>query len=29
VGKATYIWFNWDWTRSGGPNWGRIGKRIQ
>ncbi|HEX4024586.1 MAG TPA: signal peptidase I [Steroidobacteraceae bacterium] len=29
VGKATWIWFNWDLQRSGGPNWGRIGLRIQ
>lgn len=28
VGKATRIWFNWDLQRSGGPNWGRIGHRI-
>ncbi len=29
VGKATYIWFNWDLGRTGGPNWSRIGRRIQ
>ncbi len=29
VGKATRIWFNWDWGRTGGPMWGRIGKAIQ
>jgi signal peptidase I len=29
VGKATRIWFNWDWRRSGGPLWGRIGLRIE
>jgi signal peptidase I len=29
VGKATYIWFNWDWSRSGGPKWSRIGRRIE
>jgi signal peptidase I len=29
VGKATRIWFNWDWGRSGGPLWGRIGSAIQ
>ncbi len=29
VGKATYIWFNWDPERSGGPIWSRIGKKIQ
>ena len=28
VGKATYIWFNWDPQRSGGPIWRRIGKKI-
>ena len=28
VGKATYIWFNWDLQRSGGPNFHRIGHRI-
>jgi signal peptidase I len=28
VGKATYIWFNWDLQRSGGPNFHRIGRRI-
>jgi signal peptidase I len=29
VGKATRIWFNWDLHRSGGPNWRRIGRRIE
>jgi signal peptidase I len=29
VGRATYIWFNWDLQRSGGPNWGRIAHRIE
>jgi signal peptidase I len=29
VGKATYIWFNWDPQRSGGPLWSRIGKKIE
>jgi signal peptidase I len=29
VGKATRIWFNWDWGRSGGPMWNRIGRAIQ
>jgi signal peptidase I len=29
VGKATRIWFNWDLQRSGGPNWRRIGQRIE
>jgi signal peptidase I len=28
VGKATRIWFNWDWGRSGGPTWSRIGSAI-
>jgi signal peptidase I len=29
VGKATRIWFNWDVHRSGGPNWRRIGRKIE
>lgn len=29
VGKATYIWFNLDLGRSGGPNFHRIGHRIE
>jgi len=29
VGKATRIWFNWDWNRKGGPDWSRIGTRIE
>jgi|SRR5579862_5865149 len=29
VGKATYIWFNMDFGRSGGPNFHRIGKHIE
>jgi signal peptidase I len=29
VGKATRIWFNWDLQRSGGPNWSRIGHKIE
>jgi signal peptidase I len=29
VGKATYIWFNWDLQRSGGPNIHRIGHHIE
>jgi signal peptidase I len=29
VGKAMRIWFNWDLQRSGGPNWSRIGQRIE
>jgi len=28
VGKAVAIWMNWDSDNSG-PNWGRIGSRIQ
>ena len=28
VGRATRIWFNWDWGRSGGPMWSRIGSAI-
>lgn len=28
VGSARRIWFNWDLQRSGGPDWSRIGKRI-
>ncbi len=28
VGRATRIWFNWDWGRSGGPIWSRIGSAI-
>src|SRR5215469_12857890 len=28
VGKATYIWFNWDPQRAGGPIWSRIGRKI-
>ena len=29
VGKATFIWFNWDLQRKGGPIWRRIGMRIE
>jgi len=29
VGKATRIWFNWDFGRSGGPKWRRIWQRIE
>jgi signal peptidase I len=29
VGKATRVWFNWDWGRSGGPLWSRIGQHIE
>ncbi len=29
VGKATRIWFNWDFQRSGGPKWQRIGRKIE
>jgi len=28
VGKATRIWFNWDFQRTGGPQWSRAGMRI-
>ena len=28
VGKAAGIWFNWDFQRSGGPTWIRIGRSI-
>ena len=28
VGSARRIWFNWDLQRNGGPDWGRIGRRI-
>ena len=28
VGRATRIWFNWDWGRGGGPIWSRIGAAI-
>ncbi len=29
VGKATRIWFNWDFHRSGGPKWSRIWRPIE
>ena len=29
VGRATYIWFNWDIDRKGGPIWRRIGMKIR
>jgi signal peptidase I len=29
IGKATYIWFDWDVHRAGGPVWRRIGARIR
>ncbi|MBW4051508.1 MAG: signal peptidase I [Proteobacteria bacterium] len=29
IGKATYIWFNWDVHRRGGPVWSRIGMKIR
>ena len=29
LGKATYIWFNWDVERAGGPLWSRIGTKIR
>ncbi len=28
VGSASFIWFNWDLQRTGGPNWSRIGNGI-
>ena len=28
VGRAARIWLNWDFERSGGPIWSRIGRRI-
>jgi signal peptidase I len=28
IGKAIYIWFNWDLHRAGGPVWSRIGTKI-
>ncbi|MCC7462580.1 MAG: signal peptidase I [Gammaproteobacteria bacterium] len=28
VGRAALIWLNWDFQRSGGPIWSRIGRRI-
>ena len=28
IGKAIYIWFNWDPHRAGGPVWSRIGLKI-
>jgi signal peptidase I len=29
VGSARRIWFNWDLQRTGGPDWSRIGRRIE
>lgn len=29
LGKATFIWLNWDVHRAGGPIWRRIGTRIR
>lgn len=29
LGKATYIWFNWDIHRRGGPIWSRIGMKVR
>lgn len=29
VGRASVVWFNWDLQRSGGPDWSRIGTRIE
>ena len=28
VGRAARIWLNWDFQRSGGPLWSRIGRSI-
>jgi signal peptidase I len=28
VGRAARIWLNWDFQRSGGPIWSRIGRSI-
>jgi signal peptidase I len=28
VGRAARIWLNWDFQRSGGPIWSRIGRKI-
>ena len=29
LGKATFVWFNWDVDRTGGPMWSRAGTRIR
>jgi signal peptidase I len=29
LGRATYIWFNWDIDRVGGPIWRRIGMKVR
>lgn len=29
IGRASRIWFNWDLGRTGGPQWGRIGRAIE
>ncbi|HEY7888516.1 MAG TPA: signal peptidase I [Steroidobacteraceae bacterium] len=29
LGKATFVWFNWDVGRTGGPIWSRAGARIR
>ena len=29
LGKATFVWLNWDVNRSGGPIWRRVGTRIR
>lgn len=29
LGKATFVWFNWDVDRTGGPMWSRVGTRIR
>ena len=29
VGRAERIWMYWRWPAEGGPQWSRIGKRIE
>jgi signal peptidase I len=29
VGRAVRIWMNWRWPAEGGPQWSRIGRRIE
>jgi signal peptidase I len=29
VGRAVRIWMNWRWPSDGGPQWSRIGQRIE
>lgn len=29
LGKATYVWLNWDIDRAGGPIWRRVGTKIR